>query len=79
MLDIDRYIPAIDPVNFEAIRALNGSDFPSTYDEWLKLLADQKILRHQRSVRFTEIQVNVSEFTAYCRRIGKAPTMERPY
>ena len=78
-MDIDRFIPIIDRVNFEAIRALDGSDFPHTYDEWLELLRKEKILRHQRSIRFTEIQVNVSEFTGHCHRVGKAPTMKLLY
>lgn len=79
MFDIDRYMPAISSVNFEAIRALGGSDFPSTYDEWLKLLMEQRIDRVQKGKRPEPVEINVTEFTAYCRRVGKAPTMEALY
>lgn len=79
MLDIDKFLPEIDRVNFEAIRVLDGADFPGTYDEWLNLLAKQRIDRVQKGHRPESVQINTTEFVAYCRRVGKAPTMERLY
>lgn len=64
------FLPRISPQNYKAIRDLNGSDLPGTYDEWFKLFTKARLEYGQVGYDIHEIEIDPHKFAQYCRAIG---------
>jgi len=65
-------IPKIAAKDYDAFRRIINADFPYTYDEWLKLMAERRLEHERRQFIAREIEVNPDEFTRYCRAKGSS-------
>jgi hypothetical protein len=68
------FLDWITPEDYEAIRGLQGSDLPDTYDEWFKLHTTKKIERGHVGDTVELVRVYPHEFIRYCRGAGAAAT-----
>lgn len=75
-MDNRYFIPRIDRVQYELFRELNDSDFPDTYDEWLKLFTEERQQRLRLGFEVLEVAVDPHNFAAFCRPRGMAPTVD---
>ena len=66
------FLDWIEAQDYPAIRSLQGSDLPDTYDEWFKLHTKKKIERGRIGYIVELIPVYPKEFLRYCRGAGVA-------
>jgi hypothetical protein len=65
--------PIYREAEFDAFRRAARPNLPNTYQEWLKLLADEVSEAERRGDTITQVEIHYDEFIAFCRTKGKEP------
>jgi hypothetical protein len=74
-------LPRIDEADYTAFRAVLGNGnsdkaLPSSYEEWLTVIAARRRGELTSGCLVREIPVNILQFSAFCERTGvERPTM----
>ncbi len=78
MTERDEFLfPDIAAHNYDAIRGREATDFPNTYDEWLKLINERRLEHERRNFITRKVQINPDEFARYCGRYGDPHDLKR--
>jgi hypothetical protein len=75
-MDNRYFIPRLERAQYQLFRELPGTDFPDTYDEWLKFPAKQRQDRGRMGFEVIEVPIDPHNFASYCRTRGIPATME---
>jgi hypothetical protein len=77
MAQLEFPFPDIAAQDYDAIRGRVTTDFPDTYDKWLKLINDRRFEHERRGFVTRKIQIDPAEFTRYCGARGYPHDLKR--